>query len=105
MGPQDGLYVRSRQITNFQRKLFGGWVTSKLLHQRSLCSQNARDRFKEMDGDTDRPGLLGNGPVDRLPDPPGGIGTEFETAPRVEFAHCTQQTHVTFLNQVQEGDA
>src|SRR3982074_330290 len=34
------------------------------------------DRLHHVDGDPDRPGLIGDRPGDGLPDPPGGVGGE-----------------------------
>ncbi len=53
-----------------------------------------------MDGNADRPRLLGDGAIDGLPDPPGGIGAELEAAARVELADRTQKPHVALLDQV-----
>src|SRR5919108_4269343 len=58
-----------------------------------------------MNRNTDRPRLLGDGAVNRLPNPPGGVCTEFEAAARVELADRPQKTHIAFLDQVEEGDA
>ena len=49
--------------------------------------------------------LLGDRAVDRLPDPPGGVGAELEAAPRVELPNRPQQPHVALLDQVKEVNA
>src|SRR6266508_1881625 len=58
-----------------------------------------------MHRNSDGPRLFGDGTVNRLPYPPGGIGAKFETAARVEFANGAQQSHVAFLDQIKEIDA
>ena len=58
-----------------------------------------------MDWNADRPRLLGDGAVNRLPDPPCSVGAELEATPRVKFTNCPQEPHVSFLDQVQERDA
>ena len=105
MGAQDSLYVGGGQITHFERKLLGGGIASQLLGEHPLGTQDAGDRFEQMHGDADGARLLGDRPVDRLADPPGGIGAELETAPRVELADRTQKSHVALLDQVEEVDA
>ena len=49
--------------------------------------------------------MVSDGTADSLPYPPGSIRAETVTARRVELAHRAQQTQVTLLNQVEEGDA
>ena len=55
-----------------------------------------------MDGDADRARLVGDGPRDRLPDPPRGIRRELEAAPVVELVDGAHETDVALLDQVQE---
>ncbi len=58
-----------------------------------------------MDRNTNRPRLVGNRAGDRLADPPGGIGGEFIAAAVFKFLDSLHQTHVPFLDQVEEGEA
>ena len=105
VGTQDGLHIRSGQISHLEHQLLAGWIASQFLGEHALCAQDTGDRFKQMHGDADGPGLLGDRAVDRLPDPPGGVGAELEAAARVEFPDRTQETHVALLDQVEEINA
>ena len=58
-----------------------------------------------MDGDADGAGLVGDGPGDGLPDPPGGVGGEFVALGVVEFLYCLDQAQVALLDQIQEQHA
>ena len=49
--------------------------------------------------------LIGDGPGDRLTDPPGGIGRELVAALVLELVHRLHQPDVAFLNQVEELEA
>ena len=58
-----------------------------------------------MNGDTNRPGLIGDGPGDGLADPPGRIGAELIAALVFEFIHRFHQPDIPLLDQVQELQA
>lgn len=51
-----------------------------------------------MNRDANRARLLGDGTVDGLTDPPGGVCAEFESAPGVELADGAKQAQVALLN-------
>jgi hypothetical protein len=53
-----------------------------------------------MNGDPDGPRLIGNGPCDGLPDPPGRIGAEFIASLVFKFIHRFHQPDIPFLNEV-----
>ena len=55
-----------------------------------------------MDRDTDGTRLVRDGSGDRLADPPGRIGREFEAFSPVELIDRLDQTEVAFLDQVEE---
>ena len=55
-----------------------------------------------MDGDADRPRLVGERAGDRLPDPPGGVGRELEALAVVELLRRANQPDRAFLDQVEE---
>ena len=63
------------------------------------------DRLDHVDGDPDRPGVIGQRAADRLADPPGGVGAELEAAAVVELLDRPHQPHVPFLDQVAQRDA
>ena len=56
-----------------------------------------------MDGDADRPALVGDRPGDRLADPPGGVGGELVAAAVVELLDGADEAHRPLLDEIQEG--
>ena len=58
-----------------------------------------------MHRDADGTGLIGNGPVNGLADPPGGIGAELEFAAELKLLDRPDQSLVAFLDQVKERKA
>ena len=63
------------------------------------------DGLGQMDRDADRPALVGDGPGDRLADPPGRVGRELVAAPVVELLGGPHQADVAFLDEVEELEA
>ena len=51
------------------------------------------------------PALVGDGPLDGLPDPPGGVGGEAEAPLRVELVRRPHEPYVALLDEVPEGQA
>jgi hypothetical protein len=49
--------------------------------------------------------VIGDGLNDRLADPPYRVGDEFHVALGIEAARRFHQSHVPFVNQIQEGKA
>ena len=96
--------VRRFQQIHLHRQLFAGRLPFQLLHHMPLSPGEPVDGLHHMDGDADRPGLVGDRPADRLADPPGGVRAEFIAQDRIEFFHRAQQTEVAFLHQIQKGD-
>ena len=66
----------------------------------AACAHQLVDRLDHVDGDTDRAGLIRNGPGDRLTDPPCRVGREFVTTTVFEFVHGLHQADVAFLNKI-----
>src|SRR5215212_3805004 len=56
-----------------------------------------------MNGQADRLALVGQGTLDRLFDPPGGVSAEFAALCRVKPLHRLHQADVALGNQVQQG--
>src|SRR5262249_39596021 len=56
-----------------------------------------------MNRDPDRLGLVADRTVDRLPDPPDGVGGELVAAAPVEFPARLDQPVCSFLDEVEEG--
>src|SRR5579883_2575993 len=59
--------------------------------------------FDHMYRHTDGTRLIGNGPRDRLPNPPRRIGRKFEPALPLEFLDRSHQSDIAFLNQVEKA--
>ena len=81
---------------------FDGWVSAELLAVASRDFGELGDDFLHVDGDPDRPGLVGDGSVDRLPDPPGRIRGEFKPAFVLEFLNRFNEPQASFLDQIGE---
>src|SRR6478735_9569494 len=61
------------------------------------------DRLTDVNREPDCAALVRDRPGNRLANPPGRIGAEFETAGVVEFVGGLHQADVAFLNQVEKG--
>ena len=55
-----------------------------------------------MNGDTNRPRLIGDRSGDGLADPPGGVCAEFVAFGIIKLLHGLDQAEISFLNQVKE---
>ena len=71
-----------------------------LLHAHQLV-----DRLDHVHRDADGSRLIGDRARNRLPDPPGRVGGKLVAAPIFEFLHRLHQSHVAFLDQVEEREA
>ncbi len=58
-----------------------------------------------MNGQTDGAGLVHDGPLDGLADPPGGIGGKTEAAFGVELLDRADKTEVTLFDEIQQHQA
>ncbi len=58
-----------------------------------------------MNRNADRAALVGDRAGDGLPDPPGSISGEAETAAVIVFLYGFHQAEVAFLDQIEEGNA
>ncbi len=58
-----------------------------------------------MDRNPDGPRLIRDGPRNRLPNPPSGVGAEFVAALVFEFIHGLHQPNVPLLDQIEEGES
>jgi len=87
---------------HFDSDFFWEWFTSEFLYESSLCMSELVYRLNHMDGDSDCPGLVGDRSRDRLSYPPCSIGREFETSPIVKFLNSTEESYVSFLDEVEE---
>ena len=66
---------------------------------------HAGDLVDEMDRQADRLALVGQGALDRLLDPPGGVGAELAALLRIEAFHRLHQADVALGNQVEQRQA
>ena len=82
-----------------------GRLTAQVLQQLSLDSAQLVDHLDHVHRNPDGARLVGHGPGDRLPDPPGRVGRELVTLGVVELFDRTDQAEVALLDQVQERHA
>ena len=75
------------------------------LHQLPFDVRDAVQLLHHVDGDADRPRLVGDRPRHRLADPPGRVGRELVAAPVVELLHRADQPEAALLDQVEEAEA
>src|SRR5205085_11874543 len=80
-------------------------VAVQLLGEDAARAHHAPDLLGYVDGQPDRPALVGERPCDRLPDPPGRVGRELEAEPVVELLDGADEAEVPFLDEVEERDA
>ena len=97
----DAGVVRLQEL-HLQRDLLKARLAAQLLLQAALHPRLAVDRLHHVHRDADRARLVGDGAADRLANPPGGVGAEFEAERVVELIDRTQQAKVAFLDQVEE---
>ena len=105
LGQLDGLAVFGVQVARLQGDVLTGGLAAKFLDQLALDAQQAVDGLEDVDGDADGAGLVGDGTADRLADPPGSVGAEFEAADGIKLGDGAQQADVAFLDQIQEAAA
>src|SRR6516162_3676245 len=80
----------------------GGGLAAQVLKHLPLHPGQPADGLGHVHREADGAGLVGHGPGDRLPDPPGGIGGELVAPGVVEFLHAADQAEVALLDQVEE---
>ncbi len=64
-----------------------------------------REHVDHVHRDTDRAGLVGDRPGDRLTDPPGRVGRELEATTVFILVHRPHQSRVALLDQIQKAQA
>src|SRR5918994_678249 len=84
---------------------FGGLLAFINLSQAMKSLSHAIDGLADMDWQPDRATLIGDRPRNCLPNPPGGVGAELETALVIEFIGRLHETDIALLDQVQERHA
>src|SRR5579863_7436553 len=98
---QDFPHFRHRNI-HALGDFFRGRLASQFLHQLTRSSYQLVDGFDHVHWDANGTRLVSNGPSNRLPNPPCGVGGKFVAAAVFEFVHGFHQADVAFLNQVEE---
>ncbi len=90
---------------HFLGDLLRARLTTEVLQELPLDADQLVDRLDHVHRDADGACLVGDGPGDRLPDPPGGVGGELVALGVVELLHRADQTEVALLDEVQEQHA
>ena len=80
-------------------------LAAHVLQQLALHPDELVDLLHHVHGDADGAGLVGDGPGDGLPDPPGGVGGELVSLAVVELLHRPDETQVALLDEVEEAHA
>ena len=78
---------------------------AQLLQELAADPDDLVDGLHHVDRDADGAGLVGDGPGDGLPDPPGGVGGELVALGVVELLHRLDQAQIALLDQIQEQHA
>ena len=89
---------------DFLSDFFRRWLTTVFLDELLLHTHQLIDRLDHVHRNPNRPRLVGDGAGDRLADPPSGIGREFIAAAIFEFFDSLHQTHVSFLDEIEERE-
>ena len=82
--------------------LVGTWLPSQLLQELTGNADELVDGFHHVYWNANSACLIGDGPCDGLPYPPGGIGTEFIALRIIKFFHGLDEAQITFLNEIEE---
>src|SRR6266545_2914916 len=85
--------------------LLRGGLAPELLHEVAARPDELVDRLDHVDGDADRPRLVGDRAGDRLPDPPRRVRRELVAALVLELVHRLHEADVPLLDEVEELEA
>ena len=85
--------------------LLGQRLAAHVLQQLALHADELVDLLDHVHRDADGAGLVGDGPGDGLPDPPGGVGGELVALAVVELLHRADEAQVALLDEVEEAHA
>src|SRR4051794_39099215 len=85
--------------------LLGRGLAPELGDELALGPADLVQLLNDVDRDADRARLVGQGPRDRLPDPPGRVGRELEALAVVELLRRANETERALLDQVEEGQS
>ena len=103
----DGLQVRDLVGRDLQldRQLLIGGLAAEFLGELHRRAPHLGNLVHEMDGQADRLGLVGEGALDGLLDPPRGVGGELAALARVEALDRLDQADVALADQIQQRQA
>src|SRR6266542_1975845 len=87
------------------RDLFRGGLAPELLHELPRGADELVDRLDHVDRDPDRAGLVGDGPGNRLADPPRRVRRELVAPTIFELVDGLHEPDVAFLDEIQELQA
>src|SRR5690606_36927635 len=82
-----------------------GGLAGELLLQPAAGAGELVDRLDHVHRDADRAGLVGDGAVDRLPDPPRGVRGELVATAVLELLDRADEALVALLDEVEEAHA
>ena len=77
-------------------------LSAQLLQKLTGGPHKTVNGLNHVNGNPDRPRLVGDRAGDGLTDPPGGVGTELESLLVIVLFHRLQQAQVSLLDQIQE---
>src|SRR5512133_1812535 len=101
---EDLAHLVERQL-HLLRDLLRRRLAPELLHEVAARPDELVDRLDHVDGDADRPRLVGDGAGDRLADPPRRVRRELVAALVLELVHRLHEADVALLDEVQELQA
>src|SRR6266550_4567321 len=99
------LVVRADRLVQRDRRLGGAQRLVDVLQRQSRRLAQLLLALDDVHRHADRAGVVGDGTLHRLTDPPGGVGRELVAAPPVELLDRAVQAECPFLDQVQERNA
>ena len=82
--------------------LLRGRLSSVFLNQAAGGADQLVDRLDHVHGNTNGPGLVGDGAGDGLTNPPGGVGRKLVASTVFELVHRFHQADIALLDQIQE---
>src|SRR3954471_301854 len=85
--------------------LLGRGLAPELGHELALGPADLVELLHHVDRDADRARLVGQGPRDRLPDPPRRVRRELEALAVVELLRRANQTERALLDEVEERES